>query len=319
MTIVIYGAGGVGAFFGGLLARGGQDVHFVARGSQLDALRMQGLRIDSLLLGQVQIGPLQAHVRASGIGRAGLVLVCVKAHQTEAILDDLASVVDDDTVIVTMQNGVDSDELVAARFGRARVVPAVVYVGATLDAPGMVTHVAAGTIVIGARPGVDASRLPFVRAALAQSGQPVRIVDDIQRERWAKLIWNASFNTVSAVSMREPRDLLAAPEARALVIGIMREVVAVAQAHGIALRESDIDQQIGWTERATAVRTSMMVDRERGRAMETEALVGVIVRLGRAHGVPTPFSEALYGLLKAIEGAAPPPAAPQQWVPPPIG
>lgn len=318
MKIVIYGAGGVGAFFGGLLARGGQDVHFVARGAQLDALRMQGLRIDSLLLGQVQLGPLQAHARASGIGRAGLVLVCVKAHQTEGILDDLASVIGDDTVIVTMQNGVESDEVVAARFGRARVVPAVVYVGATLDAPGMVTHVAAGTIVIGARPGVDASRLPAVRDALAQSGQPVRISDDIQRERWAKLVWNASFNTVSAVAMREPRDLLASPEARALVVGIMREVVAVAQAHGIALRESDIDQQIGWTERATAVRTSMMVDRERGRAMETEALVGVIVRLGRAHGVPTPFSEALYGLLKAID-AAPRPAAAQQWVPPPVG
>jgi 2-dehydropantoate 2-reductase len=318
MKIVIYGAGGVGAFFGGLLARGGQDVHFVARGAQLDALRLQGLRIDSLLLGQVQLGPLQAHSRASTIGRAGLVLVCVKAHQTESILDDLASVVDDDTVIVTMQNGVDSDEVMAARFGRAGVVPAVVYVGATLDAPGMVTHVAGGTIVIGARPGVDASRLPTVRDALAESGQPIRISDDIQRERWAKLIWNASFNTVSAVAMREPRDLLAVPETRPLLIGIMREVVLVAQAHGIPLVESDIDQQIGWTERATAVRTSMMVDRERGRAMETEALVGVIVRLGRAHGVPTPFSEALYGLLKAIE-AVPPPAAVPHWVPPPIG
>lgn len=317
MKIVIYGAGGVGAFFGGLLARGGQDVHFVARGAQLEALRTHGLRIDSLLLGQVEISPVQAHAHASSIGRAGLVLVCVKAHQTLGILDDLASVVDDHTVIVTLQNGVESDEVIAARFGRARVVPAVVYVGATLDAPGIVTHVAAGTIVIGAPHGVDASRLPEVRDALAQSGQPVRISDDIQRERWAKLIWNASFNTVSAVAMREPRDLLAVPEARTLVSGIMREVVAVAQAHGIALRESDLDRQIGWTERATAVRTSMMVDRERGRAMETDALIGVIVRLGRAHAVPTPFSEALYALLMAIE-AAPAPSGVRQWVPPPI-
>lgn len=316
MKIVVYGAGGVGAFFGGLLARGGEDVHFVARGAQLEALRTQGLRIDSLLLGQVQLGPLQAHARASAAGRAGLVLVCVKAHQTEGILDDLASVVDDDTVLVTMQNGVESDEVVAARFGRARVVPAVVYVGATLDAPGLVTHVAAGTIVIGAREGVDASTLPAVRDALARSGQPVRISGDIQRERWAKLIWNASFNTMSAVTLREPRDLLVVPDARALVIGIMREVIAVAQAQGIALQDSDVDQQIRWTERATAVRTSMMVDRERGRAMEIDALIGVIVRLGRAHGIRTPFSEALYGLLRTIEAAPPPPPA-QQWVPPP--
>lgn len=318
MTILVYGAGGVGAFFGGLLARGGHDVRFVARGAQLEALRTQGLRIDSLLLGEVRLGPQHAFERAADCGPADLVLICVKTHQTPAILDDLATVVSDRTSIVTMQNGVDSDDVVAARFGRARVIPAVVYVGATLDAPGLVTHVAAGTIVIGAREGVDASRLPVVRDALATSGQPVRISSDIQRERWTKLIWNASFNTVSAVASRSPRELLAVPEARALVVAIMREVVAVARAQGIAVGESDVDQQLAWTEKASAVRTSMMVDRERGRSMETDALIGVIVRKGREHGVPTPFSGTLFALLKAMEAQALSPAE-HNWVPPPIG
>jgi 2-dehydropantoate 2-reductase len=315
-TILVYGAGGVGAFFGGLLARGGADVRFVARGAQLDALRTRGLEIDSLLLGRIHVPSLRVYARAADAGPADLILLCVKAHQTAEALDDVAAAVTDSTVVVTMQNGIDSDDLVAERFGRARVVPAVVYVGATLDAPGHVTHVAAGTIVLGARPGVDTSRLPVVRDALAQSGQPVRLSDDVQRERWAKLIWNASFNTVSAVTGREPHDLLAVPEARTLIVGIMDEVVAVAQAIGVDLRSSDVDQQMAWTEKATAVRTSMMVDRERGRAMETDAIIGVVVRLGREHRVPTPYSETLFALLTAMDAAPAEPVA-KSWVPPP--
>jgi 2-dehydropantoate 2-reductase len=317
MKIVVMGAGAVGAFFGGLLARGGQDVHFIARGAQFDALRSHGIEIRSLLLGHLRVDPVSVHRGVETLGTADMVMLCIKTHQTAAALDGLEAAVGPGTVIVTMQNGVESDEEVAARFGPARVVPAVVYVGATLESPGIISHVAAGTIVIGARPGFDAARLPALSEALAASGQPVRISDEIQRERWQKLIWNAGFNTVSAVTGRTPRELLALPTARVTLIGIMREVVAVARAHGIALDDADVDRQIEWTERAEAIRTSMMVDRGRGLAMETDAQIGVVVRTGREHGVPTPFSAALYGLLKAID-AAPVAPAPPQWVPPPL-
>lgn len=298
MRIVIFGAGAVGTFFGGLLVRGGQEVHFVARGAQLAALNSGGIEIQSLLLGELRIAPVVAATAAPA--DADLVLLCVKTHQTAAALDQLSPAIADHTIVVTMQNGVDSDEEVAARFGRHRVVPAVVYVGATVEQPGVVSHVAAGTIVMGARPGVDAARLPAIRDALAASGQPVHIAEDIQRERWQKLIWNAAFNTVSALTDRPPRDLLAVAETRATLLGIMHEVVAVARARGIALDEADITRQIEWTERTAAIRTSMMVDRGHGRAMETDALIGVVVRNGHEHGIATPFSAALLGLLKAL-------------------
>ncbi len=301
MKILVYGAGGVGAFFGGLLARAGEDVHFVARGAQLEALRRSGITIRSHALGEVVIPRVSAVGHAADAGQADLVLVCVKAHQTAGILDDLAACVGDRTVIVPLQNGVESDEVLAARFGAARVVPAVVYVGATLDAPGVVTHVAAGRIGIGAKPGVDATRLPEIRDTLARTGLPMYISDDIQRERWHKLLWNAAFNTVSAITQRGPAELLALPESRALLIGIMREALDVARASGINLRDEDIDEQIAWTERAPGLRTSTMVDRERGKAMEIDALIGVIVRKGRAAGVPTPRSEVVYALLTAMD------------------
>ena len=302
MRIVVYGAGGVGSFYGALLARAGGEVHLVARGAQLEAIRSHGIRIDSTLLGRIDVPAPAASARAADAGEARLVLVCVKAHQTAAILDDLSAVVGPETILVPLQNGVESDDVLAARFGRDHVATAVVYVGATVEESGLVRHVANGLILIGARPGFDAGRLPAVRDALASTGLPVRISDDIQLERWRKLIWNASFNPVSAVAQREPRDLLAVPEARELLLGLMREVVAVARAGGIALNESEIDGQVRWTEATPAIRTSMQVDRERGRRMETEALVGVVVRTGRERGVPTPLSEALYALLTAIDG-----------------
>jgi 2-dehydropantoate 2-reductase len=308
----------VGAFFGGLLGRNGGDVHFVARGAQLEALRTRGLLIRSLGLGEVQVPPVRAEEDPARIGPCDLVLVCVKAYQTPLILDQLAALVGDRTTLVTLQNGVESDEVLAERFGAARVIPGVVYVGATLDEPGVVSHVAAGTIALGVRQGGDQSRLERVAAALAGSGQPVRVTEDIQRERWIKLLWNASFNPVSAVTERTPRDLLEVPSARALLIAVMREVVAVARAEGVAIDDAEIERQLAWTARATAIRTSMMVDRERGRAMETDALIGVIVRKGSRHGVATPHSQTLVALLEAI-AAASASEAPPAWVPPPTG
>ncbi len=301
MKVVVYGAGAVGSFFGGMLARYGQDVQFVARGEQLEALRTRGIEIESTLIGQVRVPPVAAAATAAHLDRADLVLVCVKAHQTSAILDDLAAAVRDTTVIVPLQNGVESDEVLAARFGRGRVATAVVYVGATLEAPGVLRHVAPGAIILGARLGFDAAKLPAVRDLLARSGQHITISRDILHERWYKLVWNAAFNTVSAMTGLQPAAMLAIPELRELVVGLMREVVAVANAQGIMLRDSDISEQIAATDGAAEITTSMLTDRERGRSMEIDALVGVVVRKGRELGIPTPLSATLNALLAAVD------------------
>ena len=300
MTIVVFGAGGVGAFYGGLLARAGHDVRFVARGPQLQALRTRGLHISSRALGEIDLPALPAVERAAEIGHADLVLIAVKAYQTAGILDDVAALVGDDTLLIALQNGVESDEILARRFGAHRVIGAVVYVGATLERPGLVRHVAAGTLVIGDRGAVGADRMERAREVLAATGLPVRITPDIERQRWHKLAWNASFNAISALTLRSSQDLLATPAARDLLVAVMREVVAVANARGVALGDADIEQLVAATEKAAPIRTSMLVDRERGRQLETDALVGVIVRSGKALGVSTPITSVLYALLTAI-------------------
>jgi 2-dehydropantoate 2-reductase len=301
MTIAVFGAGAVGGFFGALLTRAGQDVRFVARGAQLDALRRSGIDVQSTVLGHLRVPEVRATAHATEIGPVDVVLLCVKAHQTAAVLDGLTPLVAPDTVIVTLQNGVESDDVVAERFGRSRVIPAVVYVGATLEQPGHISHVAAGTIALGLPDGMPRSRVEGVRDLLATSGQPVRVVEDVRHDRWRKLLWNASFNTVSAITGRDPGDLLRRPETRALLAAIMCEVVAVARAQGIGLDDHDIEDQITWTERAGAIRTSTAVDRERGREMEIDALIGVVVRRGKQLDVPTPCSEVMLALLRGVE------------------
>ena len=301
MRVLVYGAGAVGGFFGGLLAHAGEDVHFVARGAQLEALRTSGLVIDSRLRGRIAIPAVSVSVSATASGPAGLILVCVKTQQLTAILDDLSAAVAGQTVLIPLQNGVEADELLAARFRESAVLPAVVYVGATLDTPGTISHVASGTIGIGARQERDNAVLPAVRDLLARTGQPIHISKDIQRERWHKLMWNAAFNSVSAITGRVPAELVSRPETRALVLAIMKEVVAVGRAGGVDLRQEDVDQHLAWTQGAAGLRTSTMVDRERGRPMESDGLVGVIVRKGREVGVPTPCSAVVYALLKAVD------------------
>src|SRR5918994_263630 len=288
MKIVIFGAGGVGAFYGGLLARAGQTVHFVARGPQLEALRTRGLHISSLALGEIAVPPLRSTDRAAEIGLVDLVLIAVKAHQTAGILDDIAPLIGDRTLLMALQNGVESDELLAARFGSDRVIGVVVYVGATLEQPGVVRHVAAGTLVIGDRGAIEPDRIERVRSVLASTGLPVRVTPDIERQSWHKLAWNASFNAISALTLRSSQELLNTPAARDLLVGVTREVVAVAHARGVGLSEADVDQLVAATEKAAPIRTSMLVDRERGRQLETDAIVGVIVRKGKEAGVPTP-------------------------------
>ena len=272
----------------------------VARGAQLQALRTRGLTIESRQLGSITV-PVSAFDSAAAAGSADLILVCVKTQQLPGIFDDLAAAIAPDTVIVPLQNGVEADEQLSGRFPHATILPAVVYVGATVDEPGVVTHVASGTIGIGANRDQDRRVLEAIRATLAKTGQPVHISNDIHRERWHKLMWNAAFNSVSAITGRVPADLLAEPGVRSLIVDIMGEVLAVGRGCGVDLRPEDIDKHIAWTEGATGMRTSTMVDREKGRAMEIDGLLGVVVRKGREVGVATPSSAAVFALLTAID------------------
>ncbi|MBM3779655.1 MAG: 2-dehydropantoate 2-reductase [Acidimicrobiia bacterium] len=299
MRVVVYGAGAVGGFWAALLARAGHDVHVIARGAHLQALRDRGIRIASAPLGDLAVHPIQASSSAAGLAPADLVLLAVKTHQTAGVLDDLAQVVAGHTVVIALQNGIESDDLLVPRFGGHRVLGAVVYVGAVVHEAGVIGHAHGGMLILGNPHGVDAGRVEAVVACLNAPGLKARMSDSLERQRWHKLMWNTAFNPVSALTQQDSQALLRTPETRALLEAAMREVVAVAEACGVPLTGADVDKSLADTGRQVPIRTSMLEDRARGRETEHEALVGVVVRLGREAGVPTPVTATLYALLKA--------------------
>ena len=303
MTIAVYGAGAVGSFFGGLLARGGRDVRFIARGEQLLALRTTGLRISSLPLGDIHLPQVSADQRA-GPPPADVVLVCVKTHQLAGVLDDLEALSHPETLFVPLLNGIEADGVLAKRFGGERVASVLVYVGASIETPGVVRHAAGGLLMIGSRHGMPAERLEAIRTALTVDGFGVKVRSDIEYQLWYKLMWNTAFNGVSALTLRTSRGLLSVPPTRQLVIDVMREVAAVARAEGVDLTDQHVEQSVTETERIAPIRTSMLVDREKGRQLETDALVGVVVRKGETRGVPTPATSVLHALLSASQPAS---------------
>ena len=307
MKTLVVGAGAVGGYFGGRLARAGEDVTFLARGETLEALRRGGLRIDSAVHDSFRIRPVQALAPGETGGPFGLVLVCVKVPQTAAALVGLAASLAPEPVVLSLQNGVESEETVARLLGLGPIPRAVAHVGAETEAPGRIRHASGGRIVFGEPDGNRSPRLDRVAALFDRAAIRYEIRDDMARVQWQKLAWNASFNLVCAISGRNVGTVLADPQARALVETAMTEIESVAAALGIPFEEDHRARVFRYTERELGeVRPSTLQDRDRGRPLEHDALTGAVLRAAERTGVPTPVCrslDVLAALLSRVEPA----------------
>lgn len=300
MKVAVMGAGAVGGYFGALLHRGGVDVTLIARGRHLEAIKSRGLQIKS------PQGDFTVAAKAvrdpKAIGPVDLILFCVKSYETESAARQCLSMVREDTAILSLQNGVDNEEKIAAVLGEDRVLGGVAYIGAAVSEPGVIVHTAEGRIVFGEVRGGISQRVRSLDQTFREAGLAAEISSNIQSIQWGKLCWNAAFNAINALVGGEVRGLVERPETRALARGVMEEVRTVAAAGGIDLPGGILDKLLHWTATAAAgMKTSTRQDLEAGKPLEVEALNGVVVRKGRDAGIPTPLNFALYGLLKAID------------------
>jgi len=320
MKIAIVGAGAIGGYLGGRLAAAGEEVTFLARGANLEAIRSRGMRV---------IGEDGAEVIGRGVrvtaepGEAGpqdAVLLTVKAHQVGAIAGGLRHLCHQETAIVTMQNGIpwwyfhkhggpyegtpvraaDPDGAIARLVDPDRIIGAVVYPAANLVAPGVVQVVEGKRFSLGELDGTTTPRVQRIAASLTGAGFKAPVTDDIRGEIWLKLLGNLSFNPISALSRATLADLLGFPPTRELSIAMMREAEAIAGKLGVTLRVG-IDKRIAGAEKVGHHKTSMLQDLEAGKPLELEALVGAVVELGRLTGVPTPHSDAVYACAALLE------------------
>lgn len=297
--ILVVGSGALGLYYGGRLAQAGHRVIFWARGANLARLREAGLSVRSRAGDFALPAPPTAGSRdaAAAAGPYDLILITTKGyHGDAAFFAPLAPALGPAGVALTLQNGVESAAPLTAAFGD-RVLAGVAFIGAERIAPGTVEHTAAGHIVLGEPGGGLSTRAAAVAALFQAAGVTATASRDIRVDQWRKLVWNAPFNGMTALTRAFAHETLAVPEGRALAEAAMREVAAVAGGLGIALESTVVADTLSLTETAGPVRTSMLVDLEHGRPLEIDALYGPPIRAGERLGIATPVLRSLAALL----------------------
>lgn len=297
--VAVVGAGAVGGYFGGLLARAGVPVTMIGRPAFVEAVQKNGLRLDTTQFQETVY--LYASTQLEAAAGADYVLFCVKTTDTAATAKELAKYIAPNSTVLSLQNGVNNVEEIRKVSG-IEALPTVVYVAASVPSPGTVKHLGRGDLVIGPHsPKVDKTAEFFERAKL-----PCRVSDNIEGELWTKLIWNCALNAVSGLGRVTYGEILANEDAKRVVEAAVYEVLAVAKKKGIrppgledpkvALAGAyKIGQQMSGTYSSTAQ------DMARGKRTEIDSLNGYIARRGAELGVPTPVNHTLYTLVKLQE------------------
>jgi 2-dehydropantoate 2-reductase len=299
--VAVVGAGAVGGYFGGMLARAGVPVVLIGRPSFVEAVRRDGLRIDSVQFEET-VHP-EASAELAAAAGADVVLFCVKTTDTVSVAKRLAAILPNDSLVLSMQNGVNNADEIRASSG-IDALPAVVYVAASVPAPGTVKHLGRGDIVV----GPPSERTEKVARIFAEAKIPCRLSENIEGELWTKLVWNCALNAVSALGRVTYGEIVAGADARKLVETAVYETLNVARAKGIhpaGLEDpkAAIDGSYKIAEQMSATRSSTAQDLARGKHTEIDSLNGYVARVGAQLGVPTPVNHALYTLVKLYESA----------------
>jgi 2-dehydropantoate 2-reductase len=304
MRIAVMGSGGLGGYFGARLSQGGAEVHFIARGQHLQALRDGGLRIE---------GPEPMHlprVSASddpgSIGAVDLVMFCVKLWDTETALEQIRPLVGPQTAIVSFQNGVLKDQALQAAFGRPAVMGGVGYVATTIERPGVIRQTGPmQRLLFGELDGSRSARGEAFLAACLAGGIQAELSLDIEREIWQKFVFLAGLSGTTTTIRKPIGPIRANPQTRAFLLDVMREVVAVGRAHGVSLAEDYAAVRLKLADDVAADMTSSMHhDLERGSRLEVRWLAGAVVELGQKKGVPTPLNRAIADILALHAGGS---------------
>jgi len=297
-SVLVMGSGAVGTYYGALLARAGHDLTLVARGAHLDEMRRRGRAIVREADGTRWEVPARA-LAAPGGPEPDLVVVTTKSHHTEEAAHALAGVVGPRTPVLSLQNGVENVGRLAAVLGAERVLGAIAFVGLRVEEPGVVDHEAEGWVRMGDPAG--ATPLADHVHALVAPAWDVTLSERIVHDQWHKLLWNAGFNAICAVTGATAGETLATSGSEALVRGAMWEVVAVAAHHGVTLGADDVDEMAAPNAQLRDYRPSTARDLAAGKPLERDALCGFLAREGAALGVPVPVNTVLDGLLALQE------------------
>ncbi|MBI2368972.1 MAG: 2-dehydropantoate 2-reductase [Deltaproteobacteria bacterium] len=298
MKIAVMGAGGIGGYYGGLLARAGHDVTLIARGAHLQALRDRGLAIHSVH-GDFTV-PVAATHDPGEVGPNELVLFCVKAYDVEAAADSVRPLVGPTTTLLTLQNGIDTPEKLAARFGWEHVLAGLTHIESSIEAPGVIRQTTPlRRIVFGEWNGTTTPRGAWLAGVLQEAGITAVFTAQIQVALWEKFVFICALAGLTTLLRASIGQILDTAEGRALYRLALEECAGVGRARGIPLDADVVDRTYAFTRGVPpTMKSSMLRDLEAGKPLELETLSGVVVQLGAEAGVPTPVHLCIYTALR---------------------
>ncbi len=302
MRIAVMGTGSIGSYFGGMLALSGNQVALIARGENLEAIRANGLRIQTD--GELLTIPCGDHLSATDdpatVGPVDLTLLTVKTYQNAVAVPAIRPLVGQDTTVLCLQNGIDSYHAAAEVHGADRVLPGAAYIEAARLGPGMVKQ--SGSVVriaFGEPDGSDSQRGSTILQVLSDAGINAQFSRDIRQILWTKFLFIATMAGVTSLSRETMAEIMPRPEWRQVIVDCMREIETVGRASHVALAPDIVEATVAYIEGdLDDMHASMHADIMAGRPLELEALTGAVVRAGLAAGVPTPINDVIYAALK---------------------
>jgi len=319
LKIAIIGVGAIGGFVGTKLALAGEDVTFIARGANLEALRSRGIRLITADGEEKTVAKVKATSDYAAAGPQDMVILAMKAHQVEAVAREVPKLFGPDTVVVPMQNGipywyfhghagdlagtrvesVDPTGVIGECIRCERVIGCVVYPAAELISPGVIKHVEGNRFPVGEPDGTSSERVTRVSECFTRAGLQAPVLEDIRAEIWLKLWGNLTFNPISALSRATLAGICQYPPSRAIAAAMMTEAQSVANKLGITFRVS-LEKRIAGAEKVGHHKTSMLQDVEAARTLEVDALLGSVVELARLTDTATPHIDTVYALTKLL-------------------
>lgn len=297
MRIAIMGSGGVGGYFGARLCQGGADVHFVARGKHLEAMRRDGLRVEGAV--EIHVPKVNVTDDPRQIGAADIAMLCVKLWDTESALEFIRPMVGPRTTVISFQNGVLKDRQLRAAYDGGQIMGGVAYVATTIDRPGVIRQTGPmQRLLFGEFDGTRSARGEALLVACRAGGINAELSDNILREIWQKYVFLVGLSGATTTMRATIGPIRENPQTRAFLRDVMREVVAVGRAHGVDLAEDYAEVRLKLADDvAPDMTSSMHHDLERGNPLEVRWLAGGVVELGQAKGVPTPLNRAIADIL----------------------
>lgn len=308
MKIAVLGAGGTGGYFGGMLARAGNDVTFIARGDHLQAMRQHGLTVKSAQGGEFTL-PVNATERTTDVGPTDLVLVCIKTYDSATAFPQLPPLIGPETMVLSVQNGIDNERELAAAVGDAAVLGGLAYIVASIEAPGIVVQSALGQIIFGETAGGTSQRTERLLEVFHDAGISAEVHADVRVAIWEKFIGICAFAGMTSLTRLPIGPIFSHRETRDLYHATLEEVVALARAQNVTLPADAVDAYMTDMDHFAKAQpwasSSMHHDLKVGRRLELESLNGAASRMGKELGIPTPNNDVIYAALKPYVDGSP--------------